>query len=80
MLRGGEIRFDKVNFGYHPSRPIFRDLTMTIPAGRKVAIVGPSGSGKSTVFRLLFRFYDSQSGTISIDGQDYQGCLARVTA
>lgn len=43
---------------------------MTIPAGRKVAIVGPSGCGKSTVFRLLFRFYDSSSGQILIDGQD----------
>jgi len=69
-LRGGEIRFENVNFGYHPSRPIFRDLSFTIPAGRKVAIVGPSGSGKSTVFRLLFRFYDSGSGRILIDDQD----------
>ncbi|RSH93196.1 Iron-sulfur clusters transporter atm1, mitochondrial [Saitozyma podzolica] len=69
-LKGGEIRFDNVNFGYHPARPIFKNLNMTIPAGRKVAIVGPSGCGKSTVFRLLFRFYDSDSGRILIDGQD----------
>lgn len=59
-----------MSFGYHPERPIFRNLSFTIPAGRKVAIVGPSGCGKSTVFRLLFRFYDSQSGRILIDGQD----------
>jgi ATP-binding cassette subfamily B (MDR/TAP) protein 7 len=59
-----------VSFGYHPARPIFKDLSFTIPAGRKVAIVGPSGCGKSTVFRLLFRFYDSNSGRILIDGQD----------
>ncbi|WWD04175.1 iron-sulfur clusters transporter ATM1, mitochondrial [Kwoniella europaea PYCC6329] len=69
-LKGGEIRFENVNFGYHPERPIFKDLTFTIPSGHKVAIVGPSGCGKSTVFRLLFRFYDSQSGRILIDGQD----------
>ncbi|KAK4688534.1 ATP-binding cassette, subfamily B (MDR/TAP), member 7, partial [Tremellales sp. Uapishka_1] len=69
-LRGGEIKFENVSFGYHPQRPIFQNLSMTIPAGKKVAIVGPSGCGKSTVFRLLFRFYDSQSGRILIDGQD----------
>jgi ATP-binding cassette subfamily B (MDR/TAP) protein 7 len=69
-LKGGEIKFENVSFGYHPDRPIFKDLSMTIPAGKKVAIVGPSGCGKSTVFRLLFRFYDSDSGRIMIDGQD----------
>jgi len=69
-LKGGEIRFDKVSFGYHSARPIFQDLSFTIPAGQKVALVGPSGCGKSTVFRLLFRFYDSDSGRILIDGQD----------
>jgi ATP-binding cassette subfamily B (MDR/TAP) protein 7 len=69
-LKGGEIKFENVSFGYHPDRPIFKNLSMTIPAGKKVAIVGPSGCGKSTVFRLLFRFYDSDSGRIMIDGQD----------
>jgi ABC transporter ATM len=69
-LKGGEIKFENVSFGYHPDRPIFKDLSMTIPAGKKVAIVGPSGCGKSTVFRLLFRFYDSNSGRILVDGQD----------
>ncbi|KAI9638793.1 putative ATP-binding cassette transporter [Dioszegia hungarica] len=69
-LKGGQIEFRNVSFGYHPDRPIFRNLNMTIPAGSKVAIVGPSGCGKSTVFRLLFRFYDSQSGQILIDNQD----------
>jgi len=71
-LRGGSIRFENVNFGYHPDRPIFRDLSFTVPAGKKVAIVGPSGCGKSTVFRLLFRFYDPSSGRIVIDDQDIQ--------
>ncbi|KAK0469554.1 iron-sulfur clusters transporter ATM1 [Desarmillaria tabescens] len=69
-FRGGAIRFENVNFGYHPDRPIFRNLSFTIPPGKKVAIVGPSGCGKSTVFRLLFRFYDPDSGRIFIDDQN----------
>lgn len=69
-FRGGAIRFENVNFGYHPDRPIFRNLSFTVPAGKKVAIVGPSGCGKSTIFRLLFRFYDTESGRIFIDDQN----------
>jgi ABC transporter ATM len=59
-----------VSFGYRPDRPILKNLTFTIPAGKKVAIVGPSGCGKSTILRLLFRSYDVQEGRILIDGQD----------
>ena len=70
MLRGGSIRFENVNFGYHPDRPIFKDLSFEVPAGSKVAIVGPSGCGKSTVFRLLYKFYRPSSGRILIDDQD----------
>ena len=70
LTRGGEVRFENVTFGYHPQRPILRNLSLTIPAGRKVAIVGPSGCGKSTILRLLFRFYDVQEGQILIDDQD----------
>lgn len=66
----GEIRFENVTFGYHPERLIFKDCSFTIPAGQKTAFVGPSGCGKSTIFRLLFRFYEPQSGRILIDGQD----------
>lgn len=69
-LKGGSIRFENVSFGYHPDRPIFRDLSFSIPAGKKVAVVGPSGCGKSTLFRLLFRFYNPSSGRILIDDQD----------
>jgi ATP-binding cassette subfamily B (MDR/TAP) protein 7 len=70
LRRGGEITFDKVSFGYVPERPILRDLSLTIPAGKKVAIVGPSGCGKSTLLRLLFRSYDVGAGSVAIDGQD----------
>lgn len=70
LTRGGEIKFENVSFGYHADRPILRNLSMTIPAGKKVAIVGPSGCGKSTILRLLFRFYDAESGRILIDGQN----------
>jgi ABC transporter ATM len=70
LKKGGEIRFENVTFGYHPDRPILKNATFTIPAGSKFAIVGPSGCGKSTILRLLFRFYDTQTGRILIDGQD----------
>jgi ABC transporter ATM len=70
LNKGGEIRFENVNFGYRPDRPILQNLNLTIPAGKKVAIVGPSGCGKSTILRLLFRFYDVQDGRITVDGQD----------
>lgn len=70
MLKKGEIRFENVTFGYHPQRPILNNCSFVIPGGEKVAIVGPSGSGKSTILRLVFRFYDIQSGRILIDGQD----------
>ena len=70
LTKGGEIKFENVNFGYHPDRRILNNLSLTIPAGKKVAIVGPSGCGKSTLLRLLFRSYDVQAGRILIDDQD----------
>ncbi|KAF3903295.1 hypothetical protein AA313_de0200282 [Arthrobotrys entomopaga] len=70
VLKGGEIKFENVSFGYHPQRPILKSVSFKIPAGHKVAIVGPSGCGKSTILRLLFRYYDVDSGRILIDGQD----------
>lgn len=68
----GEINWQHVNFAYHSERPILCDVNLHIPAGSKVAIVGPSGAGKSTVARLLYRFYDINSGIIEIDGQSIQ--------
>ena len=70
LTKGGEIRFENVTFGYHKERPILQNLNLTIPAGQKIAIVGPSGCGKSTILRLLFRFYDIETGRILIDDQD----------
>ena len=68
----GEARFETVAFHYPQSagRPVITDLSFTVSAGETVAIVGPSGAGKSTVFSLLMRFYDPQSGRITIDGTD----------
>jgi len=70
LTQGGQIKFENVTFGYIKERPILRNLSLTIPAGKKVAIVGPSGCGKSTILRLLFRYYDAESGRILIDDQD----------
>jgi len=67
---GGRIRFEDVTFGYQPERPILRGVAFTVEPGQKVALVGPSGAGKSTIARLLFRFYDVDSGRITINGQD----------
>lgn len=69
-LKGGEVRFVNVHFGYDPDRQILHGVDFTVPAGHNVAIVGASGAGKSTLSRLLFRFYDVTSGEILIDGQD----------
>ncbi len=69
-LSGGALAFEHVDFGYDPRRPILKDVSFTVPAGKTVAIVGPSGAGKSTIGRLLFRFYDVTGGRITLDGQD----------
>ena len=70
QVAGAAVRFEDVRFAYDPERPILHGVSFEIPAGKKVAVVGPSGSGKSTLARLLYRFYDVDSGTIRIDGQD----------
>ncbi len=63
-----ELRFDNVFFAYEPDRPILNGISLTVPPGKTVAVVGASGAGKSTLARLLFRFYDVQQGGIYIDG------------
>ena len=67
---GAAVRFEHVGFHYDPAREILHDVSFDIPAGHTVAVVGASGAGKSTLSRLLFRFYDVNAGSISIDGQD----------
>jgi ATP-binding cassette subfamily B protein len=70
QIRQGAIEFKDVHFAYDPERAILKGVSFEVPAGKTVAIVGPSGAGKSTISRLLYRFYDIQSGSITIDGQD----------
>lgn len=66
----GAVEFRDVHFSYRPDRAILKGVSFSIPAGHTVAVVGASGAGKSTLARLLFRFFDVNSGSISIDGQD----------
>ncbi|MDC0867784.1 ABC transporter ATP-binding protein/permease [Paracoccaceae bacterium] len=69
-VTGGSISLRNIAFSYEAARQILRDVSLDIPAGQTVAIVGSSGSGKSTIGRLLFRFYDVTGGALSIDNQD----------
>jgi ATP-binding cassette, subfamily B, multidrug efflux pump len=66
----GSITFDRVSFEYRKGEPVLRDLSFSVDAGQKIAIVGPTGSGKTTIIKLLNRFYDVTSGRILIDGID----------
>jgi ABC-type multidrug transport system fused ATPase/permease subunit len=66
----GEIRFDRVSFGYRPDTPVLRELSFTARPGQLVALVGSSGAGKSTVVNLLLRFFDPWEGAVRIDGTD----------
>ena len=64
------VYFENVNFSYVPGHPVIRDFSLKVPSGKKVALVGSTGSGKTTVVNLLMRYYDIDSGTIRIDGQN----------
>jgi ATP-binding cassette subfamily B multidrug efflux pump len=71
----GDVGFRDVNFGYTPSNLVLKNLDFTVPAGKKIAIIGTTGSGKSTIINLLPRFYDVSTGEIQIDGvniKDYK--------
>ena len=69
-VTGGAVALDDVHFGYDAARPILKGVSLSVPAGATLAIVGATGSGKSTIGRLLFRFYDVDGGSLTIDGQD----------
>ena len=69
-VNSGKVTFDHVAFIHDGRHAGLSDVSFTIPSGKTLAIVGPSGSGKSTIVRMLFRFYDPQAGSVSIDGQD----------
>jgi ATP-binding cassette, subfamily B, bacterial len=83
----GEILFDNITFAYRDGRPIIKDLTLKVPAGKTIAIVGSTGSGKSTLVKLLLRFYDIQAGQIWLDGisiedlrlKDLRNCMGLVS-
>jgi ATP-binding cassette subfamily B protein len=66
----GEVRFDHVTFGYRPGTTVLNDMTLEAKPGQMIALVGPTGAGKTTIINLLTRFYEINSGTISIDGVD----------
>ncbi|PCJ44451.1 MAG: metal ABC transporter permease [Moraxellaceae bacterium] len=70
QLQQGRIEFDNVSFHYQEQRPILTNVSFTVEPGTKVAVVGESGSGKSTLVKLLFRFYDTIEGKVTIDGID----------
>jgi ABC-type multidrug transport system fused ATPase/permease subunit len=74
-VAGGEIRFEAVGFAYDDVNQVFHDLSLTIPAGQRVGLIGTSGAGKSTLIGLLLRLHDVQGGRVLIDGQD----IRRVT-
>ncbi len=66
----GEIELDQVSFAYKPENPVLNQVSLTVPAGKTIALVGPSGGGKTTICSLIPRFYDVTSGAVRIDGRD----------
>ena len=66
----GDVSFEDVNFSYVPEKPLIRNLNISAASGQRVAIVGPTGCGKTTLINLLMRFYEPQSGRVTVDGKD----------
>ena len=73
----GRIAFQNVSFGYNPSDTVLENIDFSVEPGKTLAIVGPTGAGKSTIVRLLSRFYEPQSGAITVDGNDVRGVTLR---
>ncbi|MCK5732556.1 MAG: ABC transporter ATP-binding protein [Candidatus Latescibacteria bacterium] len=73
----GDVKFEHVNFEYEPDKPILQDFSLGVPAGTTVALVGHTGCGKTTLTSLLLRFYDIQSGRITVDGHDISTVTVR---
>lgn len=72
VLKNGRVEFRNVTFSYQPERVVLQNVSFVVEPGKTLALVGPSGSGKSTIVRLLFRFFDVDSGSIIIDDQNIQ--------
>ena len=70
QITRGEIRFERLSFAYDATRPVLRNIDLTIRPGERIGLIGRSGAGKSTLVNLLLRFFDASSGRILIDGQD----------
>lgn len=71
-INNGLVEFNNVTFSYQPERLVLKNISFVVSPGKTLALVGPSGSGKTTIVRLLFRFYDVDSGSIMIDNQNIQ--------
>ena len=69
-ITSGGLEMEEVQFSYLPDQPTIDDISLSVPAGKVVALVGPSGAGKSTILNLIPRFYDVDSGRITVDGTD----------
>ncbi len=73
----GHVVFEGVSFGYDPDRPVLEDVTLDVPAGRTIALIGPTGSGKTTLAALVPRFYDATAGRVLVDGVDVRDLARR---